>query len=193
MNAQTKLITQNRAQLTVMNDIMHQAGTAANQQAASRIFDDHTDRKADNTIRRKKADLALFEAFLQSASVPAAGLFEDPGTWSGVTWGLVEAFKVWMLHQGYAIGSINGRLSTVRTYAELAAKAGAIGADELRLIQIVRGYAKAEAENVDEKRRADGMQTRTGSKKAEAVPIPADIADALKHQPNTPPRPGTGS
>lgn len=75
-------------------------------------------------------------------------------TWAGVTWGLVQAFKAWQLQQGYAIGSINGRLSTVRTYAELAAKAGAIGADELRLIQTVKGYAKAEAENVDDTRRA---------------------------------------
>jgi len=34
-------------------------------------------RKADNTIRRKIADLQLFEAFLQSARVPASGLFRE--------------------------------------------------------------------------------------------------------------------
>ena len=39
---------------------------------------------------------------------------------------------------------------------------------------------------LDEKRRADGMQTRKGHKKAEAVTIPQDIAEALKQQPNTP-------
>ena len=62
--------------------------------------------------------------FLQEAGVPAAGLYEEARAWRGVTWGLVEAFKVWQLQQGYAIGSINGRLSTVRTFARLAAKAG---------------------------------------------------------------------
>ena len=175
-----------RAQVLELNQVMHQAGTAANQTAARRTFQDHTDRKADNTIRRKIADLALFESFLNSAGVPAAGLYDNPQTWAGVTWGLVEAFKVWQLQQGYAIGSINGRLSTVRTYAKLAAKAGAITAEQSMLISSVQGYANKEARHVDEKRRADGLITRIGAKKAEAVTIPADIADALKQQPNTP-------
>ena len=117
-----------------MNEVMHQAGQAANQAAAQRTFEDHTDRKAENTIRRKMADLAMFETFLNSTGVPAAGLFEDPQTWVGVTWGLVEAFNVWQLQQGYAIGTITGRLSTVRTYAKLAAKAGATTAEESVLI-----------------------------------------------------------
>jgi integrase len=178
--------TMDPAQIAALNDVMHQAGQAANNAAARRTFDDHTDRKADNTIRRKIADLALFETFLSSSGIPAAGLFEDPHTWSGVTWGLVEAFKVWQLQQGYAIGSINGRLSTVRTFAKLAAKAGVISAQESILIASVEGYANKEAKHIDEKRRADGIRTRIGAKKAEAVPIPTDIAETLKQQPDTP-------
>ena len=50
----------------------------------------------------------------------------------------------------------------------------------------MQGYANKEAKHVDEKRRADGMNTRRGTKKAEAVTIPEDIAQALKQQPNTP-------
>jgi hypothetical protein len=50
----------------------------------------------------------------------------------------------------------------------------------------VQGYANKEAKHVDEKRRADGMNTRRSTKKAEAVTIPKDIAQALKQQPNTP-------
>ncbi len=184
--ASKMIISPARAPVAVMNTAMQQAGTAANQVGARRIFEDHTERKANNTNRRKVADLALFETFLNSIGVPAAGLYDDPQAWTGVTWGLVEAFKVWMLQQGYAIASINSRLSTIRTYAELAARAGSIGADELRLIQTVKGYAKGEAENIDDKRRADGIATRTGAKKAEAVHIPADVAEALKQQPNTP-------
>src|SRR5688572_30725707 len=112
--------------LARLNDIMQQAGQVANEQAARVAFEDHTARKANNTIRRKIADLALFETFLQSAGVPATNLYDNPHAWRGVTWGLVEAFKVWMLQEGYAIGSINGRLSTVRTFAKISAKAGAI-------------------------------------------------------------------
>jgi integrase len=178
--------TTNRSDLTTLNNVMTQAGQAANEVAARRTFDDHTDRKAGNTVRRKIADLALFETFLQSTGVPAAGLYDDPQAWAGVTWGLVEAFKIWQLQEGYAIGSINGRLSTVRTYARLAAKAGVISAQESILIASVQGYANKESKHVDEKRRADGIRTRTGHKKHEAVPIPVDIAEALKQQPDTP-------
>jgi integrase len=50
----------------------------------------------------------------------------------------------------------------------------------------VQGYANKEAKHIDEKRRADGMNTRRSNKKAEAVSIPEDIAQALKQQANTP-------
>jgi len=104
-----------------MNTIMQQAGQAANEAGARHAFEDHTARKATNTIRRKVADLALFETFLQSVGVPATGLYDNSQAWRGIMWGIVEAFRNWQLSQGYAIGSINGRLSTVRTYAKLAA------------------------------------------------------------------------
>jgi integrase len=187
MKKQTAMIRQQDPQtLAILNDIMHQAGQAANTQAARIAFDDHTARKAYNTIRRKISDLALFEDFLQSAGVPAVGLYDHPQAWRGVTWGLVEAFKVWQLQKGYAIASVNGRLSTVRTYAKLAAKAGSITAEESIKIASVQGYANKEAKHIDEKRRADGIETRKSNKKAEAVSIPEDIAQALKQHSDTP-------
>lgn len=186
MKRQTAITITESDQLEIMHLSMHRAGQAANDAAARVAFDDHVARKANNTIRRKMADLALFETFLQVAGVPASGLFDNPDAWRGVTWGLVESFKAWQLKQGYAIGSINGHLSTVRTYAKLAAKAGSIPAEESILIASVQGYANKEAKNIDAKRRADGIETRIGAKKAQAVSIPADIAEALKMQPNTP-------
>lgn len=176
----------NPAQIEILNDIMHQAGQVANEAAARVAFTDHIARKADNTIRRKIADLTLFEIFLNGAGVPVVGLFDDPQAWHGVTWGIVEAFKRWQLQEGFAIGSINGHLSTVRTYAKLAAKAGTITAEESILISSVQGFSHKEAKHIDDKRRADGIRTRTGAKKAEAVIISADIADELKQQPKTP-------
>ena len=91
MKKQTTLI--NSQTLIAMNDSMHQAGQVANEAAARVAFDDHIVRKATNTIRRKMADLALFEQFLNSAGVPASALFDNPQAWRGVTWGLVEASK----------------------------------------------------------------------------------------------------
>ena len=87
------LTTTNPAQIANLNDVMKQAGKAANQEAARRIFADHTARKASNTIRRKMADLALFEVFLQEAGVPAAGLYEEARAWRGVTWGACRSVQ----------------------------------------------------------------------------------------------------
>ncbi len=188
MNKTKALTTQTEtAPLAILNNIMQQAGKAANKSAARHSFKDHTSRKADNTIRRKRADLALFESFLQSVNIPACDLFDKPQAWRGVSWGIVESFKVWMLQQGYAIASINGRLSTVRTFAKLAAQAGAIDPQESILIASVQGYANKEVKRIDDKRKADGMNTRKGAKKSAAVIIPEDIAQALTtEQPNTP-------
>ena len=182
---QTLTIARPVADLAIITERMTQAGQAANKAAARRTFADHTARKSANTIRRKRADLALFESFLQAHDIPAAGLFESPAAWQGVTWGIVKAFAEWQLQQGYAIASINGRLSTVRTYAKLAAKAGAISAEESILIASVEGYANKEQKRIDEKRKAQGLQVRKGAKKSQAVIIPADIAAALMDQPRT--------
>lgn len=187
MKSKSITTTQSRADLARQNDIMKQAGTAANTAAARGVFGEHVARKATNTERRKRADLALFEKFLQSANVPARDLFTDPQAWHGVTWGIVEAFKTWQLKQGYAIASINGRLSTVRTYARLAAKAGVISPQESILIASVEGYANKETKHINDKRRADGIPVRVGYKKADAVIIPDDIAAAMvTPQANTP-------
>ena len=172
--------------LAVMNDIMAEAGHAANEAAKEHVFKRALDGRAKNTERRKKADVDLFETFLQSAGIPAAGLYGDPQAWRGVTWGVVEGFKIWMLNQGYAIASINSRLSTVRSYAELAAKAGAIADGENRLIASVRGYTHKEAVHVDERRKANNLATRIGHKKAQATAIPEELAERLINQPNTP-------
>lgn len=179
--AKQKAITtkQQPGDLARLNDIMGQAGKAANKAAAREIFTDHIARKAGNTERRKRADLALFETFLNAHSIPARDLFHNPQAWQGVTWGIVEAFKTWQLGEGYAIASINGKLSTVRTYAKLAAKAGAIDPQEATLINSVQGYANKERKHIDDRRRADGLQVRKSSKKAEAVNIPEDIAQAM--------------
>jgi integrase len=171
---------------TSTENAMTLAGQIANTHAAAGVFDAYTDRKADNTLRRQRADLAVFADFLCAAGIPecptAEQLMTEPAAWVGVSWGMVEGFLKWQVAQGYAVGSINVRLSTVKTYARLATKAGVLTDTNLALIKLVVGYDKKEARRVDERRDV----TRLGDKKAESVTLTKEQADALKDQPDTP-------
>jgi len=163
-------------------ELMIQAGQTANRIAADHVFEDYRARKAANTIRRHDNDLARLAEFLAGAGLPAGDLAGDPEAWRGITWGIVEAFRNWMLDQGDAINSINARLSTAKAYAKLAAKAGAISDQDHALIRTVNGYSQAEGKRINERR----PQARRGTKKAAAVRISDDQARALKDQPDTP-------
>lgn len=171
-------------------DYMHAAGQAANQAAQAHVFESYRAGKAANTTRRHAGDLAIFADFLAAAGLPGGDLQHEPEAWRGMTWGIVEAFKTWMLREGYAIGSLNNRLSTVKVYAKMATKAGAIPAEELAMIQTVNGFSRKEGKHADENRdqarrttRRDGLRA---TKKAEAVGITRPQAKALKAQPESP-------
>ena len=197
-------------QLTIIDpsdSVLAHAGQVANHYAAQNVFADYLSRKADNTIRRQAADLARFAEFLNEVGEQAGvqlgaalGAFAqavaafsrwsrpDADAWRGVTWGLVEGFRNWMVAQGDAVGSINVRLSTVKAYAKLATKAGALSAEEQAMIRTVAGYARKEAQRIDERRET----SRRGSKKAAAVHIDKKQARKLKitarHAPGSPRR-----
>jgi integrase len=99
-----------------------------------------------------------------------------PAAWHGVTWGLVEGFVRWLLNQGYSVASINNRLSAVKVYARLAARAGVLAAEEHALIREVRGYGGTEGKRVDARR----TKSRVGHKKDEALVLTAEQARLLK-------------
>lgn len=163
-------------------DALTLAGRLANHHARRGAFADYLSRKSDNTLRAHAASLARFADFLGAAGIEAGDLQNDPDAWQGVTWGLVEGFRNWMLGQGDAIASINARLSTVKTYAKLAAKAGVVAPEELAMIRMVNGYPHKEARRLNERRE----KTRRGAKKAEHVSLTAEQAQQLKRQPDTP-------
>ena len=161
---------------------LQRLGQAANQAAARQRFADYQSRRAEHTLRRQQADLALFAQFLSGLGVAVGQLASDPQAWAGVTWGLVEAFVKWQIQRGYALSSVNIRLSTVKTYARLAAQAGALSAQEYALIRAVQGYSRAEQRRLDARR----TEKRVGLKKAAPVRISAEMAQALKTRPPTP-------
>ncbi|MFO7681518.1 MAG: tyrosine-type recombinase/integrase [Chloroflexota bacterium] len=142
---------------------------------------------ADAHFSDKEQDELLTYAQAQRASLPIIyGAYfcqHVPAAWQGVTWGLVEGFVKWLLNQGYSLASINNRLSAIKVYARLAAKAGMISPTEQALIREVRGYGRTEGKRVDEGRE----QTRVGHKKAEALVLTASQARLLKSKhPPTP-------
>jgi integrase len=165
---------------------LSRAGAAANHAAAAHTFANYQDRRSAQTLRRQRADLAAFVRYLAAGGVVipdgAAALMRDPPAWAGLSWGLVSGFVKWQLKEGYAIGTINVRLATVKTYAKLAMQAKVIDPTTYAEITTVTGYRHAEGRNLDKTR----ATTRTGPKKAAAVTLTRDQANQLKQQPDTP-------
>lgn len=172
-------LPERRPQQKILADTLEQAGYSANQAAAKHRFHDYRARRAAETVRRQDADLVLFAEFLYTAGVQAGNLNLDPQAWQGVSWGLVEAFVKWQLNEGYAVSSVNVRLSTIKTYARLAFQAGTINAETYATIRAVQGYSQREKRRIDAQRPVQ----RVGLKKENPVIIRAEQAAALKLQP----------
>jgi integrase len=160
-------------------------GAIANQVAVSHALGTYQQRLSANTKRRQQGDLALFARYLSIAGlqVSASELMTDPTSWQSITYGLIVGFIRYQLREGYAIGSLNVRLATVKRYCAVAFEANALDAETLALIANVRGFSHKDGRNVDQGRAI----SRRGQKKAEPVTITADQAAQLKReQPATP-------
>lgn len=172
----------NDSQTSLVPVIIESLGQVANRIAQQSVLQDYQTRKSGQTLRRQRADIALFEQFLANAGNPTEGLVYDLSQWHGVTWGLVEAFNRWQLTQGYALGTVNVRLATIKVYCQMAAKAGYLPTQDLALIKSVEGYHQSDSRNVDEKRE---QTRRPEAKKALPVSLSPVHATLLKSQPDT--------
>ncbi len=184
------------------------AGQIANQAAGQHIFGRYLSEKSTNTIKRQSRDLELFAEYLIDGRIPlhhGADYQTNPNAWRGVTWGIVEGFAQWLLREGYAVTTVNARLSTVRIYALMAVKAGVIERQEGALIQTVKGFSRAGGQNVDERREQTRKKettyvykpvgakksivvTRRSTKKAVATVIDEQTAVYLKTPRNPSPQ-----
>lgn len=156
-------------------------GDVANYYASQSVFGDYLRTLTPASLRAFTSDIGHWAAFLYAGQMidsadRATQFMTDAQAWAGVTWGQVKAFQEWLLQQGQAITTINRRLSTVRTFCRLAAQAGTLSPDSLRMIETVKGMGGKAARNIDQGREV----TRTGHKKSDAVIISHDIARALK-------------
>lgn len=150
------------------------AGAIANGKAAAAAFADYRSRKAQRTLDRQDAELANFGQYVKREN-----LGNDPEAWRGVSWGIVDAFTKQMILDGYALGTVNNHLSTIKAYAKLAAKAGALDVSELAMIRTVAGYGHKEGKRMDDKRNAANIPTRRGAKKADFVTLSEEQEAAL--------------
>lgn len=158
-------------------------GAAADEAARRFRFDEYQQEKADNTNRRQKNDLKTFAEYLgKVAGIMSSGadLYAAPDAWRGITWGIVKGFREWMLQQSYAIGTVNIKLSTVKTYAKMAFEAGVIPENQHLMIDGVNGLKMSAGKNRDERRAAEGIDTRRGNKKARSIELTADQRRTLK-------------
>lgn len=175
--------------VTIYNDTsaLERAGQAANEAARKGKLERYQERKSDNTLRRQGADVALFETYLQEAHVPATNMAMDLANWRGVTHGLIDGWIMWMLEHEYSTGSINVRLSTIKTYCTLASQAGHLGPGELALIKSIKGYRPGEDRfvNRDRAKRGKGSR-RPGAKKQAPLEFGKAQEELLKQQPDTP-------
>lgn len=145
-------------------------------------FVDYRNRRAEQTLRRQDADLDLFKNFLNMNDVYPTDLGQDSSAWQRITGRFVEDFVNWQIAQGYAIQSINVRLSSIKTYARLAMQSGVLSPQEYALIHSVQSYGYREQNRIDARRKV----TRIGLKKSEPVKITPGQAALLKQQPDTP-------
>lgn len=156
--------------------------SAAAEAAASRMtWTEYLQSKATNTLRAQRADLNGFSTFLESIGVVGAPTAEQlqqgPEAWAHVSPGLLQAFREWMMQQGFATSTVNRRLASVKAYAGMA------GIDVIG----VKGFGHKAGRNRDEKRAGVGIPTRVGHKKAyKAVQLTFEGAQALRSRTDTP-------
>ena len=147
---------------TIRDGVLPQISPLDSDVRSNNSFERYQRRKADNTVRRHQADLALFVAYLAEVGAPVSDLASDAKAWRAITAEQVEAYVDWQLEQGYAINSINVRLSTVKRYAGLAYRIGGISSEELLRIREIKEFRRVEGRRIDAKRPV----TRVGEKKA---------------------------
>jgi integrase len=160
------------------------AALVADRVSAAHTFEDYRSRKAPNTIKRQDVDLRSFLDYLGvvGVTIPDGLRLElDAQAWNGISAGLVDGFVKWLSNEGASIGTINVRLSTVKTYVGLAAKSQVIGQEAADRIRMVSGYRHKEGLRLDERR----PLTRIGEKKAAPVSLTTEQVNRMRRSRRT--------
>ena len=153
-----------------VNPSFAQVSHLADNYARRAKVEDYKKDSTANTWRSKEAAMRVFAQFLATLPTVAPSaeeLLNKPESWAHIGHGLVVGFKQWMLAQGYSVGTVNSRLTAVRTLANLAFEAGYLSNEQNTLIAGVKSISYSKGINIDNNRRAEGIPVRVGAKKAE--------------------------
>ncbi len=177
---------------SLYGDDMQQASCLAHlfRQQTSSPFQEYHEKSTPNTRDRQRFDLLNFTAYLAGTGVSRTvdQLYHDAHAWTGISEPLVFGYRAWLRQEGYAIGTINMRLSTIRAYCALAWKVGALSEQDYKLIQTVKSYNMKEGCTIDAARAEQGLPTRKSTKKAMPAPVSTGKAQRLKHETTHPAR-----
>lgn len=167
------------------------AGLAADHASRTDAFAEYHAEQTDNTRAAQRDALKCFSTYLAQAGIQrqAEDLYQDAEAWRGMTAGLLKGFRKWLLEQGFAIGTLNHRLSIIRQYCRLAHAAGAIPDEVLELVLAVKGYGGKTGRNLDVDRTRRSVPTRTSTKKAAPTPVSKVQALRLKTETTRPKQP----
>lgn len=184
----------------IVNQAMAAAGAKFDQFARGNVFERWRMETSRNTLRRKAAacdkyaeyiryigtQTGMAEIVQESGRIEAFGEALRTGdgelhadVWCSLTFGLVEGFQGWLLQNGYSVGTVNNRISTLRSFAELAFQAGCLDHEAYLKINGVKGIGRKGAARIDENRREADIPTRVGAKKAKAVEFSINEAVGL--------------
>lgn len=162
------------------SDDLALAGLVADHASRTDTFAEYHAEQTDNTRAAQRDALKCFSRYLAAAHIQreAEDLYQDAEAWRGMSVGLLKGFRKWLLEQGFAIGTLNHRLSIIRQYCRLAHAAGVIADEVLEMILAVKGYGGKTGRNLDTDRGRRSVPTRRSTKKA--APTPVTTAQALR-------------
>lgn len=166
------------------DDALEQMGKIADRYVLTDTFKIYHAKLRENTRLRQRYDLASFSEYLEAASVTRSvdALYNDADAWRGMSRGVLSGFVAWMIKQGFSMGTINVRISTIHKYCELAKDAEVISEEAYDLILLVKGHRGKEARNIDKSRKDEGLKTRRlHSKKAQPTHVETGQALKMKH------------
>ena len=139
---------------TVPTRTMAQLAVVADKLSSAHAFEEYRLRVSENTRDRQEFDLTAFENYLYSRDVAVPeglSLYLDAKAWRGISYGVVDGFVKWMSNEGESIGTMNVRLSTIKTYVGLAEKCGVVSRETLDSIRDIHGYRHIEGLRLDER------------------------------------------
>src|SRR6266700_774424 len=173
------------------DDDLARAGLAADHASQTDAFADYHAEQTDNTRAAQLDALKCFSTYLAQAGIQrqAEDLYHDAEAWRGISAGLLKGFRKWLLEQGFAIGTLNHRLSILRQYCRLANAADTISDEVLELVLAVKGYGGKTGRNLDSDRTRRSVPTRKSTKKAAPTPVSTAQALRLKNETTRPTRP----